>query len=276
MTSQDFKIRFWGVRGSLPVPGPTAVYFGGNTPCVEIRCGASVLIFDAGTGIFPLGRRLVDQSARQVELFLSHYHSDHIEGLPFFEPLHRRDFKVRVWAGNRPHGLTVKQMLDQFMNPPFFPVTVEAFASKREFHDFTPGEDLQPAPGVLIATMLLNHPDACTGYRVFYRNRSVCYITDTEHRPGLADISLTKFIRGADIVIYDAMYDDSEFRRYQGFGHSTWQEGIRLCEKAKARRLILFHHSPSKTDNDLERLERKIEAARPGTLIAREGLEIML
>ena len=270
----EFRLHFWGVRGSLPVPGPTAVYFGGNTPCVEIRCGDNVLIFDAGTGIFPLGRRLAEEGVKHVELFLSHYHSDHIEGLPFFELLHRRGVTARIWAGSKPNGLKVKDMLGQFMNPPFFPVTMEAFAAKLEFRDFEPGEMLQPSRNVLIHTKLLNHPDACTGYRIQFGNRSICYITD--NLPDRADQMLVQFVRDADVLIYDAMYEDSEFRKYRGYGHSTWQEAARIALKAKAKRLFLFHHGPNRTDTELERIERKAMVLRAGTLMAREGMEIFL
>jgi len=241
--TDTFEVKFWGVRGSVACPGPDTLHYGGNTPCVEIRCGERVLIFDAGTGIRQLGARLVAADTRNVDLFLSHTHYDHILGLPFFCFAYDPRNTLRIWAGHQPAGQSIEQTLRRFMSPPLFPVSTEIFDAAISYTDFRAGDDLAPAPGVAIRTIALNHPDNSTGYRVDHGGKSICYLTDTEHVAGTLDPGILDFIRDADIVIYDANFTDDEYRKsYVGWGHSTWQQGVRLAQAAGVKTLALFHH----------------------------------
>ncbi len=228
----DFIVRFWGVRGSIACPGPDHRRYGGNTSCVEIRCGAHLLVFDAGTGLRRLGESLASHNALSGDLFLSHTHFDHIVGLPFFAPLFDAKTRFRLWAGHLLPELTLREVLDQFMAAPLFPVPVAIFSGNISFHDFKAGESLEPQPGVRLRTAALNHPNRATGYRIDYDGRSVCYITDTEHVIGQADRNILDLIAQADLVIYDSSYTDEEYPRFKTWGHSTWQEGLRLCDRA--------------------------------------------
>ena len=268
----EFIVRFWGVRGSIACPGESHRRYGGNTSCLEVRCGEHLLVFDAGTGLRLLGEHLGGRVASSGDLFLTHTHLDHIVGLPFFGPLYCPETRFRLWAGHLQPDLTLHQAMSQFMMAPLFPVPPEIFAGKITFHDFSAGETLEPQPNVRLRTAALNHPNHATGYRIEFDDRSVCYVTDTEHVPGQPDENILGLIEGADILIYDSSFTDDEFPGYQNWGHSTWQEGVRLAERAGVKLLVIFHHDPTHDDAFMDQVARDAEEARPGTLVAREGM----
>ena len=268
----DFTVRFWGVRGSIACPGDSHRRYGGNTSCLEVRCGEHLLVFDAGTGLRLLGEHLGGRVALSGDLFLTHTHLDHVVGLPFFAPLHCPETCFRLWAGHLQPDLTLHQVLSQFMAPPLFPVPPEIFAGDITFHDFNAGETLEPQEGVRLRTALLNHPNHATGYRIEFDGRSICYITDTEHVPGEPDENILGLVEGADIMIYDSSFTDDEFPEYKDWGHSTWQEGVRLAARAGVKLLVIFHHDPTHDDAFMDQVARDAEEARPGTLVAREGM----
>jgi phosphoribosyl 1,2-cyclic phosphodiesterase len=269
--SSDFSVRFWGVRGSIPTPGPATIKYGGNTSCVEMRCGGHLLIFDAGSGLRELGLELAKGGSVDADLFLSHTHHDHLVGLPFFGPAFEPRNKLRVWAGHLQPERTIESVLRDFMADPLFPVPLEIFGAQVTFRDFRAGETLSPCPGVTVRTAALNHPNRATGYRVEYAGKSACYITDTEHEPGKPDATVLKLIADADILIYDATYTDEEFPRYKGWGHSTWQEAVRLAKAARVKSLALFHHDPCHDDPMLDGVAAKAAHDFPGAIVAREG-----
>jgi phosphoribosyl 1,2-cyclic phosphodiesterase len=269
----DFSATFWGVRGSIPVPGRDTLRYGGNTPCVELRCGDHLMIFDAGTGIRVLGDQL-DRLPPPLnfDIFLSHTHTDHINGLPFFGPAFRSRNALRIWAGHLLPDRTIKQVLDTMMSDPLFPIPVEAFAADLAFIDFHPRETLNPHRGVTLRTAPLNHPNRATGYRVEYGDKSICYITDTEHFADRLDENILELIDHADYVIYDSMFTNEEYETRRGWGHSTWQEAIKLADAASIKTLVLFHHLPGRTDDELDRVAAEADRVRPGTLVAQEGM----
>ena len=228
----DFYVRFWGVRGSIPCPGFGTARYGGNTSTLEIGCGGRVLVFDGGTGLRPLGQSLDKRGPLDTDLFFTHTHFDHVCGLPFFRPFFESGNRFRLWAGHLDgRHVTLKRVLSEFMMSPLFPVPPEIFHARIEYRDFRSGDTLRPAPGVTMKTAPLNHPDGATGYRVEYAGKSLCYLTDTEHVPGKPDRNILDLIAGADLVVYDCMYTDEEYPRYATWGHSTWQEGVRLCRE---------------------------------------------
>ncbi len=271
-----FCVRFWGVRGSIACPGPETVRYGGNTSCLEVRCGPDLLIFDAGTGLRSLGLHLDGNGTVDADLFFSHTHFDHICGLPFFSSMFAKTNRIRMWAGHLLPEYTLRQVLFEMMMEPLFPIPPDIFNAEVTFNDFESGETLTPKPGIVVRTAPLNHPNGATGYRVEYDGRALCYVTDTEHVVGAADENILALIRGADLVIYDSTYTDEEFENYVGWGHSTWQEGVRLCERAEARKLAIFHHDPGHDDAFMDRVAERADIERPGTVVAREGLLLEL
>lgn len=270
--STDFYVKFWGVRGSIACPGPRTVRYGGNTSCLEIRCGERLLIFDAGTGLRDLGNHLIGNGPVDAELYLTHTHFDHICGLPFFAPIYAAGNKIRLAAGHLLPDTDLRRVLMEMMIAPLFPIPPSAFKAEVDFHDFSAGDVLSPGDGITIRTAPLNHPNRATGYRVDYAGRSICYVTDTEHEEGKRDQNILGLIHGADMVIYDATYSDEEYSRYRGYGHSTWQEGVRLVEAAAAKTLVIFHHDPNHDDDQMDRITVAAEKTRPGTVVAREGM----
>jgi phosphoribosyl 1,2-cyclic phosphodiesterase len=181
-----------------------------------------------------------------------------------------------MWAGHLAPEMDLKSVLSSMMQAPLFPIPIGIFAAKVEFHDFSVGTDLLPAPGIRIKTAPLNHPNRATGYRVEVAGKALCYITDTEHTPGKLDANILGLIAGADLVIYDSTYTDAEFPAHVGWGHSTWQEGIRLVDQAGAKRLVIFHHDPSHDDAFMDKVGAEAAAMRPGTIVAQEGMTIEL
>lgn len=264
-------MRFWGVRGSVSCPGPGTVKYGGNTPCVEVRCGEHVLVFDAGTGIRELGESLCALGIDDLDMFLSHTHYDHVVGLPFFQYAFSAGNTLRLWAGHLQPDSTIEAALRTFMAAPFFPVPVDIFHATLDYRDFSAGETLTPHPGVTLRTAPLNHPNGATGYRIDYGGHTICYVTDTAHVVGQPDDTVLGLIENADIVIYDSMFTDDEFSACADWGHSTWQECLRLCRAAGVTTPVMFHHLPGRDDGALDAIAAEADRLFPGALVAREG-----
>jgi phosphoribosyl 1,2-cyclic phosphodiesterase len=192
--------------------------------------------------------------------------------VPFFKPLFAARNKFRLWAGHLKPERGLMDVLCQMMAAPLFPIPPAAFDADTEFNDFTAGERLEPHPGVTVDTAPLNHPNGATGYRVGYGGRAVAYVTDTEHQNGGLDTSILGLIEGADLFIYDSTYTDEEYPGYAGWGHSTWQQGMKLAEAAKVGRFVIFHHDPGHDDLFMDKIAAEAERLRPGTVVAREGM----
>ncbi len=268
------KIRFWGTRGGIAVPGPDTLKYGGNTACVEVCCGPHRIILDAGTGLRPLGDALIASGAAvDADVLFSHLHLDHIIGLGFFAPLYRAETVLRLHAGNMSQK-ALRQALSTSLSPPLMPDLLGAARAGVSMQAFKAGASLTLHPGLVVATAALNHPGGVIGYRIMWNGKSVVYVTDTEHTPGHPDPNVALLAKGADVLIYDASFTDAELPSRTGFGHSTWQEGVRVAEVAGAGRLVLFHHSSARRDRDLDVIVAAAEQARPGTIAACEGLTL--
>jgi phosphoribosyl 1,2-cyclic phosphodiesterase len=274
--ASDFSIHFWGVRGSVACPGPKTVRYGGNTPCLEVRCGDDLVIFDGGTGVHPLGNALLKKGAAlDADIFLSHCHLDHIAGLPFFTPFFIPANRFRLWAGNLLPNHNIEEVMRMMMNPPLFPIPIETFRAHIDYRDFRAGEVLHPKPGLTLRTSPLNHPDGATGYRLEYAGRALTYLTDMESE-GAFSPELVSLARGADLLIYDCTYTSDEIASKKGWGHSTWEQGHKLADAAGAKTFCLFHHDPDHDDAFMDAVATAARAARPGTIVAAEGATITL
>ncbi len=244
--------------------------YGGNTSCLEVLAAGRRLIFDAGTGIRPLGLELVRQAPLDIDIYFTHTHFDHLAGLTFFSPLFDKRNSVRLWAGHLEPPYTLKKVVSSFMQAPIYPVTLDVFQATVSFTEFKAGEDLTCGQSIAMRTAPLHHPNGATGYRIEYGGKSICYITDTEHYEGRRDKTIVDLCRGADIMIYDSSYTDAEYPRYKGWGHSTWQEGVRVADAAGVGTLAIFHHDPSHFDSFMDDVAREAAIMRPG--IAANGL----
>lgn len=275
-----FEVEFWGVRGSIPAPGSSTQRYGGNTPCLEVRCGAETLIFDLGSGVRALGDRIaaVGQPVR-ASIFLTHYHYDHLQGLPFFAPIFDPRNAFTVYGAVR-EGRTVQQALAGQMVAPYFPVSAEVvFQAQVEYRTVMSGAPLQVGEA-RVTGFDLNHPGGSLAFRVDFRGRSLVYATDVEHGSPL-DADFARFARGADVFIYDAMYTEDEYEgrvgpRRVGWGHSTWNAAVRAAEDSRAQKLVLFHHEPTRDDAGMDRILRAVRKVRPEAVAAREALVLKL
>jgi len=231
-----------------------------------------VLIFDAGTGIRGLAKSLMGAKNLELDLFFTHTHLDHVCGFPFFAPAFEADTRLRIWAGHLSPERKINEVLGYVMREPLWPVQLEYMAAKVSFCDFTAGEVLRPKDGIVVRTTPLNHTNGATGYRIEYDDRSICYITDTEHFPDRLNQDIVDLIKETDIFIYDCTYTDDEYPDHVDWGHSTWQEGVKLAAEADAKTFVVFHHNPDHDDDAMDSIAASVMAARPGSVVAREGM----
>lgn len=279
-TPDQFIITFWGVRGSIASPGSETVRYGGNTPCVEMRIGRERLIFDGGTGIRVLGQSLLSEMPVEAHIFFTHSHWDHIQGFPFFTPAFIKGNRFHIYGAIAPTGSTVEQRLRDQMLHPNFPVPLQIMGADLKFYDLEIGGTVQVSGGISIENALLNHPGQAVGYRVNWRGYSAAYITDTEHFPDRLDENVLHLARHADVLIYDATYTDEEYgsptSSKVGWGHSTWQEAVKIAKAANVKQLVIFHHDPLHNDNFLDQVGEQVAEAFPNGIMAREGLSLQL
>lgn len=278
MARQDeFWVRFWGVRGSLPTPGPETLKYGGNTSCVEIRAKDKIFIVDMGSGARLMGKELAQEAPLDVNILISHYHWDHICGIPFCGILYDPRNTVNIYGeGRRKKGL--KAILGGQMKYPYFPVGLDVFQADIKYHTIDDRTTIDYGD-VTVKTAPLNHPQSSLAYRVSYKGKSVVYCSDNEHQDEMPD-QMADLIRGCDLLIYDAAYTDDEYTGRTGsgskigWGHSTWDEAIRTAKHLEVDQLYIFHHDPMHNDKEIDRLVKecreeydKIEASQEGKLV---------
>ena len=278
-TQNLFTIQFWGVRGSIACPGPETVRYGGNTPCIEMRVGGKRLIFDGGTGLRVLGQSMLSQMPVEAYMFFTHSHWDHIQGVPFFIPAFIKGNCFHIYGAPAPNGATIEKRLTDQMLHPNFPVPIRVMQADLKFNDLELGETVE-IEDITVENALLNHPGEAVGYRVNWRGYSAAYITDTEHFADSLDTNVIQLARNADVMIYDATYTDEEYHSKGsskvGWGHSTWQEAVKVAKAANVKKLVIFHHDPLHNDDFLDHVGEQASEQFPNTFMAREGQTIQL
>lgn len=268
------QIRFWGVRGSIASPGPETAAVGGNTSCVELVCGGTRIILDAGTGLRGLGNQLLAERVPvDATLLLSHYHWDHIQGLPFFVPVYMKSTSLTI-VGAANGITTVRQALEHQMRAPVFPVRLDEVGARIATREVAPADVFDVGEAV-VRVARGNHPGGVVAYRIEHAGRSVVYATDTEHY-ACVDPALRALAEGADVLIYDAQYLPEEYPAKLGWGHSTYAHGVDLARAAGVSRCVLFHHDPSRSDAQVAAVEARASELLPGCVAAREGLVLDL
>jgi len=278
-TENQFLIRFWGVRGSIACPGSHTVRYGGNTSCIEMRVGGKLLIFDGGTGLRELGLKLLSEMPMEATMFFTHSHWDHIQGFPFFVPAFVPGNKIDIYGAIAPNGSTIEQRLNDQMLHPNFPVPLQIMGADMKFCDIDVGETVN-IDDVKIENTLLNHPGEAVGYRVSWNGKTAAYITDTEHFPDRLDENVLWLSRDADVMIYDATYTDNEYHNEKsskvGWGHSTWQEAVKVAKAANVKQLVIFHHDPLHNDDFMDEVAQDTAEQFPNSVVAKEAMVIDL
>jgi len=277
------KIKIWGTRGSIPAPGSEMSRYGGNTTCVEIRLADNTLIIiDAGTGIRKLGQTLIGESGlKDINLFLTHSHWDHLQGFPFFIPAYSGAYTIRVHGGPLARQ-SLKKYLAHQMEPPFFPVNFRLLEACFEFDGGQTGT--RRIAGATVTPIPLNHPNGGYGFEICEGGKTFIFLTDNElgfsHPGGLSAADYAERCRGADLVLHDAQYTDKEYERTRGWGHSTYAAATRLAADAGVRRFGFCHHDPDRSDDELDTLvlECRQRLTRAGSDVdcfaVREGMEL--
>jgi len=274
------QLKIWGCRGSVPSPGPTTVVCGGNTSCVELSLDdGTVLVLDAGTGIRDLGDDLVKRGVRRIHLLLTHLHLDHVEGLRFFAPLFDPKVTIDVWGPPSTIG-SLEDSIARTFSPPLFPIDLGVVPAQVAFHD-APRQPWK-VESALVTAALVVHPGPTLGYRIEADGSSVAYLPD--HEPALTGIeerpsdwiSGAAIAEGVDVLLHDAQYFEDEYAERIGWGHSSVTDTIAYAQALRVGRLVLFHHEPHHSDDDLSGLEERAQdlLRQDGgrSTLAREGM----
>jgi phosphoribosyl 1,2-cyclic phosphodiesterase len=272
------QIRLWGVRGSTPTPEPKNSRYGGNTSCLEVRLADNTLIIlDCGSGMRGLGKSLQEEFGEKhilASLFLTHFHWDHIQGIPFFLPLYRKGNRFLFHSVLRT-GSGLKDAIEGQMANPYFPVNMGVMAGERHF------SNLDGCPikvqGATLRSAALNHPQGCVGYRIEADGGAFVLATDNEPGSPVHDRALRDLAQNADVMVYDAQYTPEQLAgEKKGWGHSSWLEGVRIAQECKVKNLILFHHDPDSDDSQVDEIVSNARKEFPKTWGANEGLTISL
>lgn len=274
--ANPLRVGFWGVRGSVPCPGLDYAEFGGNTSCVTVECGDQLLIFDAGSGIRPLGNSAALATRRNASLFFSHFHHDHIVGFPFFGPIFMAGFQLTIHAARRPGAASVHAVLNAALSSPYLPDLMPIVEPQCVFRDFVVGDNLQVDSAVRVRTHDLCHPGGATAYRVESGSRSMAYITDHETATAEND-ALRGFVEGCDVLIFDSMFDERIDADKPRWGHSTVQEGLALARDAGCAQFVAFHHNPNYPDSVMRDLDAwLLDQSGVKAFAAREGMYLTI
>jgi phosphoribosyl 1,2-cyclic phosphodiesterase len=289
----SLTLRFWGTRGSIPSPGLATARYGGNTPCVEVRTSEGrLVILDAGTGIRELGRSLMERAngdGLDGDIFLTHAHWDHIQGIPFFAPLFHKGNHFTIW-GSRSLQTSIDRVVRDQMSPVVFPVSFEELQARIDFQELA--EERRAGSGYDVAAMAVRHPGGALGYRFTESNETgggLVYVSDNElsasaryDTPREWRDRFVEFVRGAAVLVHDTMYRADEYRNFVGWGHSTYEDAVELALDACVDRLVLFHHHPERTDDEVDRCVascRELVQARGARLeiiAAAEGMTLIV
>jgi len=271
-------IKFWGVRGSTPTPQSENLRYGGNTPCVEVRSHqGTLLILDCGTGLRMLGKALVKEFAGQPirgHILISHFHWDHIQGWPFFVPLYQKINRFHVRSFRLPQA-PLELTLGRQMSNPYFPVDMNEMAAEIQFTEVGEGEF--QIEDFNIQARLVNHPQGCLSFRIENNGKVIVYATDNEPGSSEGDRAVRDLARGADVLIYDSQYTCPQLENERkGWGHSSWEEGVRVAEQSGVKQLILFHHDPDRDDQAIDQFQGSARQRFPNTHAAFEVMKIPL
>ena len=274
-TSQEFLIKFWGVRGQIATPGKDTLRYGGNTPCLEMRLADKCLIFDGGTGLRELGNSLLRKMPVEAHIFFTHCHWDRIQGFPFFIPAFIPGNCFHIYGAEASNGSSFQQRLHNQMRGPNFPVPIQVMGSELKFHPLVIGEK-QDLDKICIETSFLNYEHRSIGYRVNYQDKSVVYATDIEQNSELFPENIIKLSDHADLLILGTPDLDLTSRKKIDCIDAFWQMSVEIAKTAAVKKLIISMHNPDHDDHFLAQIEAQMQSQFPKTLFAREGMTVSL
>ena len=276
LPEQTFALTFWGVRGNIPTPGADTVRYGGNTACVEVLVGGQRLIFDGGTGLRVLGCHLMNQEQPvSAHLFFTHTHWDRIQGFPFFAPAFAPATQLDIYGAPALNGASIKQrLMEQMLRPNFFK-PLQTMAATMAFHNIAAGDSLSLGD-VVVEPWGLNRHTSALGYRISWRHHVLVYATDTDPTQTTIDPNLLMLASGADVLIFDGTYADAAYSDPNDYGLAPWHMGIEVAQASQVKRLVLFHHNPCHSDDQLDQLEGQVQASFTNASLAREGMTLDL
>ncbi len=274
MGATGVRFRVWGCRGSIPTPGPQSQVFGGDTSCYEVIApDGRALVVDCGSGLRRLGDAIMaDGRSGRLEVLLSHTHIDHLIGLGYFVPLIVGRVDMRLWSADPPGQ--VQDALCRLFAPPLWPLRIPGDVKLPIVS--LPDEGTEIA-GMRVDPFALNHPGGCTGFRIAIGGRVIVTVTDHEHGDPVIDAGVRRMVEDADLMIYDAPFSEAFYPQKRGWGHSNWEEGLRLATAARVRHTLIVHHAPPACDRDLAAAEVGLrDASAPSFAFARDGMEVIL
>ena len=262
-----------GTRGSVPAPGNAVSLYGGHTPCVSVRVGDRLVVLDAGTGIIPLGQQLVEDDVQSVDIFLTHAHYDHIQGLPFFAPLLSPGKRIVLWYAGDDTLEDGSELAERIFSPPFLPFRVSDIPSRLDYESLCrQGETISLSEDITLRTMPVNHPGGCLAMRIDAFGKSFVYVPDFEHDDGPWDERLSAFMEQASFAVLDATYTSGEYEARKGFGHTCWEKCIALGEGAKLQEWVLFHHLFDRPDDQMQEIAAQVSQVNSNVRMARDGM----
>ncbi len=270
------KVKFWGVRGSFPIPKSNDT-FGGNTSCIEVRSTTNeVVLFDMGTGLRNFGNSLLKEKEpiTDINIVLSHFHYDHILGFLMFIPLFIDKYNINIFAPGKTDA-EVEEKFESFLSSNFWPVNKEMMSAKINFNHYS-SEAINITNNIKVLTSPHGHPGGASSIRLEIDRFSVTYVTDCEHPSSHLNQNVIDIAKNTDLLIHDAQYTPEQMPDHKGWGHSSWEHCVEVAQKAKAKRLALFHHNPDHGDSMLEAIEQDAKNVFTNTVSAREGMELFI
>ncbi len=282
------KVTFWGTRGSMAAPFGDRMGYGGNTSCMSAAWGKNLAVFDGGTGLMALGKCLEEEvrtgrrkRSQPIHLFLGHLHLDHMVGIPLFPCLFWKEAVLHFYGPGKETG-DLRKGLGTMMGGPYWPVSIEQVPARIVWHDTTGGDEWELPDGAKVMVMESRHPNGCVLFRLEKDGQSLVYGLDCELGEDGTDFweRYREFGKGCSLLVFDSPYEKEEYPKYVGFGHSYWQQGIRMAKECGAGRLMISHHDWARTDGELCAMEREAvsfgNAYGVETLFAREGICLCL
>jgi len=272
----EIKVKFWGARGSFPSPREDTVRYGGHTSCVEIRSSDNdLIILDMGTGMIDLGRSMASElnPPSSAHAIISHYHWDHLFGILGFNPLYDPNFTFNMYG--KEDKMDPQEIIQYIQNHTFWPVDMSMLEANINLNDF-PDHGLIINDNISIQSSLHGHPNGANSYRINMHGKTIAYSTDCEHPVDKLNKNVIENARNSDILIHDAQYHSHELSKFRGWGHSSWEQAIEVAKLSNTKKLVLFHHDPFRSDDELDEIQENAKKLFPNAIVAKQGMNIIL